>query len=54
MHTPAGFERFALSIGIAIDAQRLPPAPTPPVDPGELARVAAHYGIEILGPHLLP
>lgn len=46
--TPAGFEHFAADAGEPAREPRLPdPAP---VDPAALARVAAHHGIELLGP----
>jgi mannose-6-phosphate isomerase-like protein (cupin superfamily) len=46
---PAGFEQFVRAAGSPADALTLPPADHP-VDPEALARTAAEYGIEILGP----
>jgi quercetin dioxygenase-like cupin family protein len=43
LHTPAGFERFVTEIGAA---------PVP--GPDEFARIAATYGITIIGPPLRP
>lgn len=50
LHTPAGFEDFALTAGKV--AARGEAAPTAGPNPAELAKVAATYGIEILGPPL--
>ena len=47
--TPAGFEQFVRAAGAPAEALTLPPADRP-VDPEALARTAAEYGIEILGP----
>ena len=46
--TPAGFEAFAAAVGEPARARRLPEPG--PVDPAALARIAAEYGVEILGP----
>jgi mannose-6-phosphate isomerase-like protein (cupin superfamily) len=46
---PAGFEQFVRAAGSPAAALTLPPADHP-VDPEALARTAAEYGIEILGP----
>jgi mannose-6-phosphate isomerase-like protein (cupin superfamily) len=46
---PAGFEQFVRTAGSPAEALTLPPADRP-VDPEALARTAAEYGIEILGP----
>ncbi|XVU21704.1 cupin domain-containing protein [Actinoplanes sp. CA-054009] len=44
LHTPAGFDAFVTEVG----------ATTPPPNPAELTRLAAHHGIQIVGPPLLP
>jgi mannose-6-phosphate isomerase-like protein (cupin superfamily) len=46
---PAGFEQFVRTAGAPAPALTLPPEDHP-VDPEALARTAAEYGIEILGP----
>jgi mannose-6-phosphate isomerase-like protein (cupin superfamily) len=46
---PAGFDRFVAAASEPAAADELPP-PDREVDPGALARIAAEYGIEILGP----
>ncbi|MHC1558973.1 cupin domain-containing protein [Actinomycetospora sp. C-140] len=54
IHTPAGFDAFTLAVGqeaVSLDA---PPADAPPPDPAELTRVAARFGLEILGPPPAP
>ena len=53
IHTPAGFERFAVQAGepaVSLDA----PPDVPPPDPAQLAAMASLYGIEILGPPPMP
>ena len=40
IHTPAGFDQFAIAAGTSVDA----------TDSAALAAMAAEYGIEILGP----
>ncbi|MHA6757862.1 cupin domain-containing protein [Streptacidiphilus sp. PAMC 29251] len=54
LHTPAGFEGLILEAGSPADASGHPPLGELPPDPAELARMAAHYGIEILGPPPAP
>jgi len=59
IHTPAGFDRFALAAGtpVTAGAPAQPPArppALPPPDPVALAVMARRYGIEILGPPLAP
>ncbi|MFS4092261.1 cupin domain-containing protein [Streptomyces sp. AF1A] len=51
LHTPGGFDAFTLRAGSAATPPHLTvPADLPPLDPAELARMAASFGIEILGP----
>ena len=55
LHNPAGFERFTQQVGspAVLDAtgeDLLPPDGVVPPSPEELTRIAAGYGIEILGP----
>jgi quercetin dioxygenase-like cupin family protein len=54
LHTPAGFEDFALAVGIALDDDGGGPAHDVSWDSAELTRRAAEYGIDILGPPLVP
>lgn len=55
LHTPAGFDRFALAAGTPATAGAPRPDDLPPdPDPATLARIAAEYGIEILGPPISP
>ena len=49
LHTPAGFDDFVRAAG---HPERFSD-PTPP-DPEELTRIAAQFGIEIVGPPPLP
>ncbi len=46
--TPAGFEAFAAAVGEPAQARCLPEPG--PIDPTALTRIAAEYGVEILGP----
>ena len=46
---PAGFEAFVRAVSEPAPADELPPSGRP-LDPEALARTAAEYGIEILGP----
>jgi quercetin dioxygenase-like cupin family protein len=46
---PAGTERFFAEVAPPVVPGEPPPPPTQP-DPAEFARVAAKYGIEIVGP----
>ena len=48
-NTPAGFEGFPMEAGEPAEELTLPPAGPPP-DLERLVRIAATYGIEILGP----
>jgi quercetin dioxygenase-like cupin family protein len=50
LHTPGGFERFAAEVGQPAEALTLPPEPAGPPDLVALSRLAAQYGITILGP----
>ena len=49
VNTPAGFEAFVRAVSEPAPSDELPP-PGRPLDPEALARTAAEYGIEILGP----
>ena len=51
LHTPAGFEDFAVAAGKSATPGET--APTAGTNPAELAKLAAVHGIEILGPPLL-
>jgi quercetin dioxygenase-like cupin family protein len=51
-HTPAGFDAFTQAVGTPAMSED-PPIEAPPA-PAELARIAAQYGIEILGPAPIP
>ncbi|WP_203799583.1 cupin domain-containing protein [Mycobacterium heckeshornense] len=50
LHTPAGFDRFALAAGTAVSTTDPMPPETVPPDPAALAALASSYGIEIVGP----
>jgi quercetin dioxygenase-like cupin family protein len=50
IHTPAGFDQFAIDAGTSVGPTGTPPAGELPPDPAALAAMAAEYGIEILGP----
>ena len=50
IHTPAGFDQFAIAAGTSVGPKSTPPADELPPDPAALAAMAAEYGIEILGP----
>jgi len=47
--SPAGAERFFAEVAPRVVPDEPAPSPTEP-DPGEFARIAASYGIEIVGP----
>jgi quercetin dioxygenase-like cupin family protein len=49
LHTPAGFDQFALTAGTPATTDT-PPADALPPDPAALAAMARAYDIEILGP----
>jgi quercetin dioxygenase-like cupin family protein len=48
LHTPAGFDRFAVEAGTPWSTASAPPDLPP--DPAALAAMAGAYGIEIIGP----
>lgn len=50
VNAPAGFERFVAALGQPASELKLPDPPLPLPGPMELARVAAEYDIEVLGP----
>lgn len=59
VHNPGGFDRFTNQVGSpavldAADETLEPPAGVVPPTPEELTRIAAGYGIEILGPPPVP
>ncbi len=54
LHTPAGFEQFALKVGTPAAAADTSPPAEPPPDPAALAAMASSYNIEILGPPPVP
>ena len=54
VHTPAGFDEFTLAVGDPATSFDGPPPDAAPPDPAELTRIAADYGIEILGPPPAP
>jgi quercetin dioxygenase-like cupin family protein len=51
---PAGFENFMRTLAEPATALTLPPPASAPPDFERLARVAAEYGIDILGPPGIP
>lgn len=51
---PAGLERFMRTLAEPATQLAIPPAATEPPDVEGMARVAAQYGIEILGPPGIP
>lgn len=55
LHTPGGgFDEFVAEVGIPLTDGQPPRPTTAGPSPEELTRVAASYGIEIVGPPLLP
>ncbi len=50
VHTPAGFDKFALEAGAPARPPFQEPTEELPPDPAALAAIAAAYSIEILGP----
>jgi hypothetical protein len=52
-HTPAGLDAFAMAVSTPAVSEGPPVGEAPP-DPAESARLAAQYGIEILGPAPMP
>ncbi|MFQ6147082.1 cupin domain-containing protein [Streptomyces seoulensis] len=54
LHTPGGgFDEFVAEMGVPF-VNGEPPQAGPGPDPEELTRIAATYGIQIVGPPLLP
>jgi quercetin dioxygenase-like cupin family protein len=51
---PAGFEGFVREIGVPAERPEIPPAATEPPDVEGLTRVAARYGMDIIGPPGIP
>ena len=51
---PAGFEDFLRAGGVPAERLEIPPAPTGPPDVEGLTRLAASFGIEIVGPPGIP
>jgi quercetin dioxygenase-like cupin family protein len=51
---PGGFEEFVRTIGKPAERLEIPPAATEPPDVEGLTRVAATYGLEIIGPPGIP
>jgi quercetin dioxygenase-like cupin family protein len=51
---PAGFEEFMRALGEPATRLEIPPAPSAPPDISAVAKLAAEYGIEILGPPGIP
>lgn len=51
---PAGFEAFIRAVGAPAPRLEIPPPATAPPDIEQLTRVAAGYGLEILGPPGIP
>ena len=54
LHTPAGFDEFALAAGSPAHSPFGQPPDDLPADPAALVAIAASYGIEILGPPPIP
>jgi quercetin dioxygenase-like cupin family protein len=54
LSTPAGLERMIRDASVPADAPILPPPGTPRPEPGELTRIFAAHGMEIVGPPLGP
>jgi hypothetical protein len=52
---PAGLENFMRALAVPAERRlEIPPAPTTPPDMEAMQRLAAEYGIEILGPPGIP
>ncbi|MFN8216766.1 MAG: quercetin 2,3-dioxygenase [Solirubrobacterales bacterium] len=51
---PAGFDRFVREVGEPAARLEIPPPASEPPDVEALARIAAGYGIEIVGPPGIP
>jgi quercetin dioxygenase-like cupin family protein len=58
LHTPGGFDRFTNRVGFPargpVDADASAPLDAPVPSPEDLTRIAAEYGIEIVGPPPAP
>ena len=50
----AGFENFMRALSEPAKTLTIPPAATEPPDPERLTKIAADFGIEILGPPGIP
>lgn len=51
---PAGFDAFVRAVAEPAGSHTLPPPPDGPPDMARLVKLAAEYGIEILGPPGIP
>ena len=54
LHTPAGFDGFVRAAGTPATGAMTMPPDAPPPGPDELAAIASSFGIEIVGPPLMP
>ena len=51
---PAGFERFTRALGQPAERREIPPPATEPPDVEGLAKLAATFGLQIVGPPGIP
>ncbi len=51
---PAGFDAFVREVGMPAERRQIPPPTSAPPDVERLTRIAAGYGIEIIGPPGIP
>jgi hypothetical protein len=51
---PAGFERFTRALGQPAERREIPPPSTDPPDVDGLAKLAATFGLQIVGPPGIP
>jgi quercetin dioxygenase-like cupin family protein len=51
---PAGFERFTRALGQPAERREIPPPATEPPDVEGLAKLAARFGLQIVGPPGIP
>ena len=51
---PAGFERFTRALGQPAERREIPPPATDPPDVDGLAKLAATFGLQIVGPPGIP
>jgi hypothetical protein len=51
---PAGFERFTRALGQPAERHEIPPPTTEPPDVERLAKLAATFGLQIVGPPGIP